>query len=870
MPLSIGDKFGPYEVRGSLGAGGMGEVYRARDSKLNRDVALKVLPLNFASDPDRMARFEREAQVLASLNHPNIAAIYGVEDRAIVMELVEGQTLEERIAGGPIPVEEALAIAKQIADALEYAHEKGVVHRDLKPANAKITPEGVVKVLDFGLAKAAEPTVVPGEPSISPTLTMPPTVAGMIMGTAAYMAPEQARGGVVDKRADVWAFGVVLYEMLTGKKLFQGESISDTLAAVLTKQPDWASLPPETPPGLRALVKRCLEKDRKKRLRDIGDAFLGWDEGQSAVAAAPPESKPKRRWIAWSAAGLLAVIAPTISTIRFREPASEPPLVKLSVTLPEKTSAEGLALSPDGRRLALSLRDGTGKLALWVRSLDSFSMQPLAGTDNAALPFWSPDSRSIGFFAENKLKKIDIAGGPSQIICESGPPRGGTWSRYGVILFAHQDSGILRVSAAGGEPEEITQLDTARQERRHYNPFFLPDHRQFLFTVPGHSPVPAGIWIASIDRPKARRRLLSDTSYAMYDSGRLLFIRNRVLMAQPFDAVRGELKGDAAPLTGVEGLVSVSGNGNLGYLNSFASYRGPASRMDADQNKARLTWIDRGGRTLGVVGASAAYLHVELSPDQTRIATDMQTDRGNWGISIIEPARGSATRLTFNQTNDWLAGWSPDGTEIAFNSDASGSVKPYRKAVSGAGREEQLLQSELSIFATDWSRDGRYLLYRQNDPKTISDLWVLPLTGERKPLPFLQTRFDERDGKFSPDGRWIAYFSDESSRYEVWVQSFPAGMGKWQVSTNGGISPRWRRDGRELYYVSNDGKLMAVEVRPGATFQMGAPQALFDAHGATSFDAASDGGKFLMAIPDERASDQPVQIMLNWPAALKK
>jgi eukaryotic-like serine/threonine-protein kinase len=875
MLLSVGDKIGPYEIGAALGAGGMGEVYRAHDSKLARDIALKVLPKNFANDSDRMARFEREARVLASLNHPNIGAIYGLEEsngvRALIMELVEGPSLEQRMAKGPLQVAEALDVARQLAAALDYAHEKGVVHRDLKPANVKLTPDGQVKVLDFGLAKAFSADAVSGDPASSPTMTMHPgTLAGMILGTAAYMAPEQARGCLIDKRADVWAFGVVLFEMLTGPRLFEGESISDTLAAVLTKEPDWSKLPAAMPIAMRRLIQRCLVKDRKRRLRDIGDAFF--EEGDDEKPGAPRT----RRWVPVVLAGFLGAALVVLTPIHLRGPSTEAPLLTLDVTLPEKTSAAGiLALSPDGRRLAIPLRDTvTGNVALWVRSLDSLNMQMLAGTENGYFPFWSPDSRSVAFFAENKLKRVDLAGGPPQIICESGTGRGGAWNRDGTILFARSGSGILLVPATGGDPRELTQIDHSRKEIRHYWPCLLPGGRRLLFTVLGANPAAEGIWIASVNNPQDRRRLIGGRGNAMYSRGWIFFIRNGVLMAQRLDSERGQLEQEAvrvvekvAFIGGLGfGAATVSETGSLAYMTLLPGIGGGLSGA-----RGRLTWIDRRGQSLGTVGELAVHRYVALSPDQTRIATDvLSPQQGNF-ISILDPRRGTAAQLTFSPNSTSSPVWSHDGARIAYASSVAGTYDLYQKLASGTGQEEPLLRSDRPKFSNDWSPDGRYLLYHEVDPNTQNDLWVLPLGPDgqdRKPFPFLQTRFDERDGKFSPDGRWIAYVSDESSRLQVYVQSFPAGTLKVPISTNGGAAPHWRRDGRELYYLSPDGQLMAVEVKTGNIFRAGVPHALFDTHGAPDFDAAIDGSKFLLAMP-ESVVNEPVHVVLNWTAPQK-
>jgi serine/threonine protein kinase len=855
MLLATGNRLGPYVIVAPLGAGGMGEVYRAMDTKLDREVAIKILPEALARDPERLRRFEREAKILAALNHPNIAQIYAIEEGALVMELVEGQTLH-----GPLPVGTALHYAHQLADALEAAHEKGIIHRDLKPANIMVTATGVVKVLDFGLAAVAQRET---QAETAVTLTTSPTRAGMILGTAGYMSPEQARGKPVDRRADIWAFGVVLYEMLTGRKLFAGETISDTLSAVLTKEPDWNRVPAELQPLLRS----CLEKDPKRRLRDIGDAWR--------MLEIPPQIMGLRHSrLAWIAAGSLAVIALGVSLIHFRERPPETPVVSLSVALPPKTSADSMALSPNGRHMALAMREATGKISLWIRALDSVRLQQLVGTENAYMPFWSPDGKSIAFFADNKLKRIDLAGGPVQTICESGPGRGGTWNRDGVILYARHNSAVMRVSAAGGEPREVTQLGP--RESRHYWPWFLPDGRRFLFTKPG-PPEVRGVWIASLDMRSEPRRLLGDNSRTMYASGWLLFGRNRAVMAQTFDVARGQLGPEAVPLINEIGTDDLSGG------TSFSvSETGHLSYLRASSEQRRLAWLNRNGEFFRAVGERAIISNAILSRDGTRIATDILDAQGNRDIWIIDTRGGTPTRLTFSPLLDWLPSWSPDGKSIAWSSSMGGGLRIYRKLASGASQEEALLSGGLPKFVNDWSPDGRYLLYNEIGSNTLSDLWTLPLAGDRKPFPYLKSKFDERDAAFSPDGRWVAYVSDESAQYQVWVQSFPAGTGKWQISTNVGGAlggtygrsrsiPRWRRDGRELYYMSGDGKIMAVEVEFSDTFRSGTPQALFDAPlKTTQFDVAADGQKFLLPMPDENTSNEPVHVVLNWVAALTK
>jgi eukaryotic-like serine/threonine-protein kinase len=615
MPLAPATRLGSYEIVAPLGSGGMGEVYRARDLKLNRDVALKVLPDTFASDPERLARFEREAHKLAALNHPNIAAIYGVEEssgvRALVMELVEGETLAERIAAGPVPIPEALAIARQIAVALEAAHEHGIIHRDLKPANVKATPEGVVKVLDFGLAKVAEEPSAAGNPTLSPTLTLQATRAGVILGTAAYMSPEQARGAAADRRADIWAFGVVLFEMLTGRQSFPGETTSDILAGVLRAEPEWSALPAATPHGVRKLLKRCLERDRKQRLQAIGEARIAIDEclahPEAPPAAIVSHTKSRER-VAWIAAALAAATALTVSAMHFREKPPDVRTFRFSVFPPDKATFGDLSttgavmVSPDGAQLAFVGAGQGANPELWLRPLDSLTAHPLAGTTGATYPFWSPDSRYLGFFAEGKLKKVAVNGGPPQTSCEATNGRGGSWSRgksgAEVIVFAPDATGgLFLVSAAGGEPVTLTALDSSLQQNSHRQPEFLPDGRHFLFVATSSQPEKNAIFIGDVEAKPATagaRRLMAGDSRPLYaPPGYLLFVREKNLMAQPFDAASVQFTGDifpivdhvaSAPLRNI-GAFSVSGGGLLVWGTDSASPR-------------HLTWLDRRSRSL--------------------------------------------------------------------------------------------------------------------------------------------------------------------------------------------------------------------------------------------------------------------------------
>jgi Tol biopolymer transport system component len=893
MALSTGTRLGGYEILGALGAGGMGEVYRARDAKLNREVALKVLPESLAGDPDRLARFRREAQVLAALNHPNIAHIHGFEDsgttHALVMELVEGPTLADRIAQGPIPLDEALPIARQIADALESAHEQGIIHRDLKPANIKVRPDGTVKVLDFGLAKAVDPVSTSGVNVMnSPTLSNHATQAGIILGTAAYMSPEQAAGKAVDTRSDLWAFGVVLLEMLTGRHVFPGETVSHVLAAVLKSEPDWTTLPADTPTPIRRVLRRCLEKDRRRRIADASDARLELDEvgssgsleGGFAVSAVPTATVPAwRRALPWMLAGILGLAL--VAALLMWSPwgaTSEARLLKLSIVPPEGTTFHTMAVSPDGRMLAFTATDASGKVSLWVRALDSLTAHMFPSTEGAAYPFWSPDSRYIGYSAHDALRKVAVSGGPAQTICSQDGSRGATWGRSGVILFtAGTSSPLLQVSAAGGEAAPVTSFDASRGDLSHRWPSFLPDGRHYVYTVRGGQRDVPGIYVGSLDST-AGTRVTGDVSNAAYAEsttgvGYLLFARGRSLLAQPFDVDHLRLTGD--PLV-IDDNVWYSAGWALA---SFSiSQTGVLVFDSASRGRdAELAWFDRTGARRGAVGRFAGR-KFSLSPNGTRVVLDgLDGQTLKMNLWMADLGRGIRTRFTPGAERPQESPvWSPDGTRIAFVSENA----IFERSADGSGEDSLLLKADSPIAVQDWSRDGSFLLYQQTDPKTRGDLWVLPMSAHADKTAFqvVRSQFDEASGAFSPDGKWIAFDSaDDSGTREVFVQacSRSGSSGRWQVSKGGGLHPQWRADGKELFYLASDlSKLMSVSVTSGPSFDAGPPAAVF----AGSFDTGinpqfivtPDGQRFLISVPMSAEGSAPPTVILNWPAGLKK
>jgi serine/threonine protein kinase len=888
--MTPGTRLGVYEITAPLGSGGMGEVFCATDTRLNRTVAIKILPEAVATAPDRVARFTREAKLLASLNHPNIAAIYGFEEtpasgsaqpvRALVMELVDGDTLAERLAVGPFAIDDVTAIGRQLAEALEYAHEQGVIHRDLKPANIKITPAGVIKVLDFGLAKALEQGPDGSHATAadaSPTMSLAATQAGLILGTAAYMSPEQAKGKPADRRADIWAFGVVLFELLTGRAVYSGETVSETMAHVLTQEPDWARLPPTTPLRLRELLRRCLVKDTKNRLQAIGEARIVLqdltDAPDSSVEATVGERSQRHREWFWASLAIASLVFAAWMGLRPRSPdASTPEPIRFAIDTPERGGPEypqgSASLSPDGRKIAYVAVSGSRPL-LWVHSFETGTAEPIESSEGIgpAVLIWSPDSRSLAFSvpSERRLKRVAATGGPAHVICAI-PEFTSTaaWGAGDVILLSGR--GLHRVSATGGEVVPVTIADAARDETPRF-PHFLPDGRRYLYLATKASGVGSMAYVGELDSTE-RKVLPGIASEVKYSSGHVLFLRDGALMAQAFDTRRLEVSGEpflvvdrlSSPMA-VAGAFSASTRGTL-------AYRAVASRPEI-----QLTWYDRSGNPVGTAGPPGRYTDVELSPDD-RFAVFESAEEGSMGLAqaigrsgdiwVLDLERGVASRVTTDPARDADPVWSADGKAIAFRGDRDGGHL-YQRAFGGVADDVLVFKGTSRESPDHWSPDGRHLVFTTFE----NDVFALPLGGDRTPIPVAVSKFRETDGRVSQDGRWIAYDSDESGRSEVYVQSFPEPTIKLQVSTTGGDHARWSRDGKELYYASPAGEVMAIGIqRTSGELRVTTPIRLFQAPallaaGEGKF-AVSSTGRFLLMVPVAERATPPITVVLNW------
>jgi len=910
MPLSAGTRVGPYEIVSTLGTGGMGEVYRARDHRLNRDVAVKVLQPAVAGDADGLARFGREAQLLAALNHTNIAQLHGLEvadgHPALVMELVEGPTLADRLAAGALPLDEALAIARQIVDALEAAHAAGIVHRDLKPANIKVREDGTVKVLDFGLAKAFDPEGAAGAgATTSPTISMHATAAGIILGTAAYMSPEQARGRPVDKRADIWAFGAVLYEMLTGRRAFDADDTSDTLALVLTKEPDWTALPPSTPPAIRRLIRRCLERDPKRRVPDIAVARLEIDEALAAPAdnsvVVPREhtgdSRAGWRWmLPFGAGAALAAVAGGAAWVVARPAPTSPPVTRFGITVPPE---QPIAISLNDRDIALS-QDGMHLVytagadsRLMVRSLDRLDPQPLSGIINARAPFVSPDGRWVGFFdrldeglttgpvVQGTLRRVPIAGGPPVVISKiTGASRGASWGPDDSIVFATSDpaTGLLRVPASGGEPEVLTRPDPNRGEEDHHLPFLLPGGRGVLFTIVSQGQTERRVALLDLQTVQWKTLIRSGSQAEYLDTGHLIYVEGGALWAVRFDLATLQTDGDPVP------VLERIGRRNAA-TNLAVSRRGTLAYAPRAGGDARLlVWVDRQGSEQPIAVPPRGYYHPRLSPDGTRVAVGLDEGRG-FGLWIGGLSLQDLTRLPLDAAGVFSV-WSPDSRHLIFNSFAKGPSSLSRRAVDGSGAEEHLTENDYPQRPVAMSRDGEHLVFEQQTPAFSFDLMLLSLddssisTGAgARTSPLLDTAADERNASMAPDGRWLAYESNKSGRFEIYVKPFPnVNDAEHQVSTEGGRTPVWSPDGREVFFV-NGSALMAVAVQSTPAFRAGNPASLFDSRsllldgrlfgGGTgrTYDVSRDGQRFLMMKDTASTSQTPtpgIIVVQNW------
>ena len=897
MTLAAGTRLGPYELLSPIGAGGMGMVYRARDTRLDRSVAVKVLPEHLSSSEEGRQRFEREARTISQLSHPHICALYdvgrdgGVE--FLVMELLDGETLADRLVKGALPAEQVLRFGIEIADALDKAHRQGIVHRDLKPGNVMITKSGV-KLLDFGLAKAIAP--LSAEPGVTSLPTMagsrqPLTQEGTILGTFQYMAPEQLEGKDADVRTDIFAFGAVLYEMATGRKAFAGKSQASLISNIMKEDPaPISTIQPMTPPALDRVVRTCLAKDPEDRFQTAHDAKLqlqwvaegGSQAGAPAVVTARRKSRERLAWVI-AAIGIAAAALATFGYVR-RAPA-EKRLLRSSLLPPPKVSFNfsgadtgSLTISPDGRLVTFVASGEDGGKQLWIRPLDQAKARPLPGTEGAEWPFWSPDSRFVAFFADGKLKKVDVAGAPPLVICEARNGRSGAWNREGVILFSPDSVvPIHRVPAGGGTPEAVTTLDVAKGETTHRWATFLPDGKHFLYMAGTHAggtkSEANAIYLASLDS-KEQKVLLRARSNVVYASGYLLYVLDKTLLAQPFDAKRLALAGDPIPLEEAilydpgyfRASFSASDGGELVYATGTRESRAP------------LVWYDRAGKQIGdPIGEAAEYVDLALTGDGKKAAAAISDPAtGVPDIWLLDFQRGTRTRFTFGSSVRPV--WSPDGSRIVYASAGKPSAAGFGtvinvKPTGGEGKPEAVFTAEGQFTPSSWSEDGRFIALEVIRPKspTKTDVWILPLFGDRKPYPFLETEFSEEGAAFSPDGRWISYISDESGRGELYVTSFPTRAGKWQVSNKGAFVGGWVRSGKEIVYVGTDQNVTSVEVRVDASgFNSGVPKVLFKSPRALTGSSTPLADRFLLAPREEGSQASSISLVSNWPALLKK
>jgi Tol biopolymer transport system component len=878
MALASGTRLGPYEIQALAGAGGMGEVYKARDTRLERTVAVKILPENLALDGQFRERFEREARTISQLDHPNICALYDVGEHEgrwyLVMQYLEGETLAARLAKGALPPAEALPLAIQIAAALDKAHRAGVVHRDLKPGNVMLTKSGA-RLLDFGLAKTT--LAAPLGVSMLPTTPANITAQGTILGTFQYMAPEQVEGQETDARTDIFAFGAVLYEMVTGRPAFQGRTQASLIGAILRDDPTTAAeIAPMVPPALNRVIRTCLAKSPDDRFQTMHDVSLQLQwivEGgsQAGVPAPVAVQRRARQRLAWSVAAVATLAAAALAVVVVTRETPTPRLVRFEVATPAGVLAiDAPKLSPDGATLAFNATDPTGQTRIWLRPLQSLQAYPLAGTEGTTRPFWSPDSAFLGFFADGKLKKIAVSGGPAQAIADAPTGADGSWSSEGVILFdGRATDPIYRVPAAGGVPAVAAAADPARKESAVGWPEFLPDGRHFLYLAMGDTADTSTYRIGVLDSLESQAMTSAQTQVAYAPPGFLLFVRDRTLVAQPFDATSLKTTGEPVP------LAERIGTDNVGLARFSVSRDGTLAYRTGEAGN-RLLWVDRTGREIEALGDPGEYATPALSPDGRRLAYRLADPRSaKADIWIRDLVRGVNSRFTFAAGNNEAPIWSPDGATIVFNSDRGGVPAMYEKPASGQGEEKVLFQTPEIKVPTDWSRDGRYIAFMHRSAKTDFDVWVLPMFGDRKPFAVIESPFVDTQPRFSPDGRFIAYASNESGRVEVYVQTFPAASGKWQISNAGGGDPVWRGDGREIFYRATDQKLMAVDIQTAGGFQAGVPRNLFlssvvPGNARNKHIVSPDGQRFLLVAPLGGQALVPTTVVLNWYAELQR
>jgi Tol biopolymer transport system component/predicted Ser/Thr protein kinase len=865
MSIKVGTKLGAYEIVSLLGCGGMGEVYKARDTRLDRLVALKVLPEEFASDAGRRHRFEQEARAVAALNHPNVVAVYDVGDDYFISELVDGESLR----GVHLPVRSAIDVGAQIAEGLAAAHAAGIIHRDLKPENILLTNDGRAKILDFGLAKL--------DRIWKRDATQTVTEAGTVTGTAGYMSPEQVRGQAVDHRSDIFSFGLVLYELLSGKRAFQRETSAETMAAIVNEE--MPELPSTIPGALSQIVSRCVEKQPANRFQNAKDlAFaLRTLSGTQVAVAARARSRHVNGWKV--AAVVLAVLLGSAVWALLRERTADTRPIRLSLNPPPTTTfgGTGAVVSPDGRMIAFTA-GAPGKQSLWIRPLDSSDAKEIPGTDTATYPFWAPDSQSVAFFGAGKLKRVRVTGGAVEEVCNAPIGRGGAWNNDGVIVFAPAaGSGLQQVAASGGEPKALTQLDTARQETEHRWPQFLPDGQRFFYWILSGNAENRGIYVSSLSDPNQRIRIVATNFRAEYvpalggATARLLWMRGESLVAQRFDPTALRLDGEPRPIS------DLVGTGALGFAHFSVSTNGVLVYGVGPLGKREIEWRDRQGMVLQKEGLAGVFYSPRFSPDDSRLAL-ARVEPPNTDIWLHEFSRKVMTRLTVEPGFDNYPVWSPDGRKLVCSSSRGGPRNLYLRPAGGGGSEERLTESPHPHYPFDWSRDGRYVVYTEVHPTTAGDIWLIQLQGagnKAKTEPFLVTPFDETNGRLSPDGKWIAYSSNESGRYEIYVQAFPATGVKSLVSSNSGTHPVWRGDGRELFYVAADGRLMTVEVKvESGGLSFSAARELFripvrlGVH-IYDYDVTADGQRFIVLAPAVEGAPEPLSVLINWHSALE-